>query len=233
MRKIAIIIFGPPGSGKGTQANLTASKLGLIHFDTGQFLESVVHDPARKKNPLIAREKKFFDTGILLTPSFVCREVSGHIRKIADAGWGVVLSASPRTLAESKQFLPFLEKLFGKKNIFFFVLDVPERVSIARNSSRLVCRFCKAPLLTQFYPAKKPTRCPVCGGKLYRRSLDNVATINVRLKEYEARTEPVFAFIMKRGYRVVPIDGRAEPYKVFQKIRAKLIKPLGKSVGRW
>ena len=57
----AIIIYGLPGSGKGTQANLLADKLGLIHFDTGKYLERIVHDPANKKNKIIRRERKNFD----------------------------------------------------------------------------------------------------------------------------------------------------------------------------
>src|SRR5216684_407270 len=83
-RKIVVMLYGPPGSGKGTQANLIADKLDLVHFDTGKFLEAAVHDPKRQKEKIIQRERKLFDSGILMTPSFVTKEVQRHARRI----WG-------------------------------------------------------------------------------------------------------------------------------------------------
>ena len=122
MKKIAVIIYGPPGGGKGTQANLLANKLGLIHFDTGKFLESVIYDSDRKNNNVIKRERKNFETGKLMTPSFVAKEVMQAVNRISKAGWGVVFSGSPRTVYEAQKLPPILEKLYGKKNIFVFEL---------------------------------------------------------------------------------------------------------------
>lgn len=218
MRKIAVIIYGSPGSGKGTQANFLAQKLDLIHFDTGKFCESVVHDPARQKERTVQRERKLFDSGILMTPTFVLGEVSRAVTKIAKAGWGVVMSGSPRTVYEAGGLIPLLEKLYGRKNIFIFVLKIPAAVSIRRNSRRILCKACNAPLLTQYYPSKNPEHCPICGGPFYRRTLDNAETISVRLREYANRTEPVFKVLRKRGYRLREIDGRPAPYKVFKSI---------------
>ena len=218
MRKIAVIIYGPPGSGKGTQANLLADKLNAIHFDTGKFLEAVVHDPARQKEPLIKRERKLYDGGILMTPSFVFREVSREAKRIAKADWGIIFSGSPRTVYEAKNFMPILEKLYGRKQIFLFVLKLPPRISIERNSHRLVCAFCGAPLLTAYYPSRRAAQCPVCGGRFRRRVDDNPATIKIRLEEYKNRTEPVFEIARKLGYRIHEIDARPAPYKVFRKI---------------
>jgi adenylate kinase len=220
MRKIAVIIYGPPGSGKGTQAEFAAKKLGLIHFDTGKFCESVVHDPSRQKEKAIQRERKLFDTGILMTPGFVLKEVSRAVAKIAKAGWGVTFSGSPRTEYEAKGLMPILEKLYGKKNIFAFVLKIPAKDSVSRNSRRVICKACGAPLLTKYYPSKNYKHCPICGGQFYRRTLDNPATIKVRLQEYANRTKPVFEILKKRGYRLIEIDGRPAPYKVFNKISA-------------
>ena len=115
MKRVAIILYGPPGSWKGTQANLLAAKLGLIHFDTGHFLEAVVHDPSRGREALIRRERPLFDSGKLLTPSFVLKEVAAATKKVSRAGWGVVYSGSPRTLYEAEGLLPVLKKLFMKK----------------------------------------------------------------------------------------------------------------------
>ena len=120
MKKIVLILYGPPGSGKGTQANLLANKLGIIHFDTGRFAESLVHDPARQREKVIRRERKLFDTGKLMTPSFILREVVKKVKQLNAAGWGIIFSGSQRTMYEAEGLLPILNKLYGKKNIYIF-----------------------------------------------------------------------------------------------------------------
>lgn len=219
MRKIAIILYGPPGSGKGTQANLLANMLDLVHIDTGRLVEATVHDPKLQKDPVIRRERKMFDGGILCTPSWVLGIVKKRATELARAGLGVVFSASPRTLYEAERLIPILEREYGKKNLFIFNLQVDPGHSITRNSKRLLCRVCKTPLLTAYYPSKNPKYCPMCGGPLYRRTLDKPETIKIRLMEYENRTMPIFGYAKKRGYVVRKIDGRPAPFRVLEKIR--------------
>jgi adenylate kinase len=222
MKKIAVVIYGPPGSGKGTQANLLAESLGLIHFDTGRFVESVVHNPSRQKEKVIQRERKLFDGGKLMTPAFVLREVAKHTKQIARAGFGVVYSGSPRTMYEAKGLIPVLSKLYGKKNVFFIVLQVPEQTSSSRNRARLVCKTCRRPLLTAY--AKEMKNCPVCGGKFYKRSVDNPKIMHIRLEEYRKRTEPIFTLARSKGFRFKEVDGRPAPAKVFEQIHGYLKK---------
>lgn len=226
MRKIAVILYGPPGSGKGTQANLLASKLGLVHFDTGKYLEFVVHNPARQKEKLIQRERKNFDEGVLVTPSFVFREVSRATEKIAKAGLGVVFSGSPRTIYEAERFMPILDRLYGRDNIFVFELKLPPQYSIKRNSARMMCSVCGYGLLSQYYPKVKAKYCPVCGGKFYKRTLDNPKVIKMRLKEYANRTMPIFGVLKKSGYEIEPINAKLPPYKVLGKVAQTIF--LGK-----
>ena len=227
MAKIAIILYGAPGSGKGTQANLISQKLGLIHFDTGRFLEGIVHDPKRQKEKMVRRERKLFDAGILMTPSFVLREMAREARAIAKARWGLIFSGSPRTIYEAKGLIPLLEKLYSKRNIFVFHLNVSPKESLERNSRRLLCSVCHAPLLTIYYSPKTSKHCGICGGPLYRRTIDKPEVIKVRLKQYEERTKPIFDFMQVRGYNISKINGAAPPYLVFKHIykylkRAKL-----------
>lgn len=222
MRKIAMILYGPPGSGKSTQANLLADKFDLVHFDTGKFLEAIVHDPARQKEKTIRRERKLFDSGILMTPSFVLREVKKEINLLARAGLGIVFSGSPRTMYEAEGMMPLLEKLYGKKNIFIFAISLSPAESVRRNSKRIVCSVCRTPLLTAYYPAKNPKHCPVCAGPFYKRTLDKPEVIRVRFKQYMDRTVPIFAYLRKRGYRLRQVDGVPPPYKVFRKISASI-----------
>ena len=222
MQKV-VILYGAPGSGKGTQANLLASKFDLIHFDTGKFFEAVVHDPKNQKNPEIRAERKLFDGGKLMTPSFVLKTVKKEAMEIHRAGYGIVFSGSPRTMFEAEGLMPELLKLYGKKDINIFILDVPATESIKRNSSRMMCKFCGYGLLTAYYDVKNPKHCPVCGGPFYKRTLDNPETIKIRLKEYNERTAPIFGYMKKHGFKQVKINARPAPFKVFEKI----VKELG------
>jgi adenylate kinase len=221
---IAIIIIGPPGSGKGTQAKLLAERLGLIHFDTGKYIEQVVHAPANRKNKIIQRERKLFDSGILCEPDWVLKIVGEKTKKLAEAGFGIVFSGSPRTFYESfgdeKQegLVDVLEKHYGKKNIFIFKIDISAQNSIKRNGNRLLCSVCGIQLMATFKDVAKLKTCPFCGGKLYRRTLDKPETIKIRLKEYIERTLPIAAELKKRGYKIIRINGEPLPAKVSQSI---------------
>lgn len=220
MRKIAIVLYGPPGSGKGTQANLLVDMLdNLVHFDTGKFLESTLHDPKLQKNTNIRRERKLFDNGILNTPSWVLGIVKKQVKELSAAGLSVVFSGSPRTMFEAEGLVPLIEKEYGRKNVFVLNLDVRPEHSFTRNSKRLVCKICRRPLLTAYYPSKHPKHCPVCGGPLYRRTLDILSTIKVRLEEYRNRTMPIFKYWKSHGYKVHKIDGRPAPFIVLEQIR--------------
>ncbi|TSC82021.1 MAG: adenylate kinase [Parcubacteria group bacterium Gr01-1014_20] len=220
MKKIAVMFYGPPGSGKTTQASLISDKLGLFHFDTGHFLESLVYDPENQTKKVIVRERKLFEEGTLMTPSFVLREVSNETKKIAKAGWGIVFSGSPRTVYEAQNLFPLLEKLYGKKNVFIFVMKINDAKSSHRNTERLVCSTCNRPLLKEFYPSRKPKHCPFCAGSFYKRSLDNAEAIKVRVKQYEERTKPIINLAKKRKYDIQTINGELAPYQIFKKVYA-------------
>lgn len=221
-----IVIYGPPGAGKGTQADLTARYFGFIHFDTGKYLESLIHNPAALKSAEVRRERNLFDTGKLMTTSWVLKVVGSKIKEIAAAGLGLVLSGSPRTVGEAENLLPILEKLYGRENMLFFVLKVPPGTSLKRNSRRLICSVCGSPLLrvksTEDFTVKSP--CPFCGGKLVKRTLDRLSVIRDRLIEFDLKTLPVFAAIKKNGYKVNVIKGDALPFRVFDFIKKEIIR---------
>jgi len=224
MKKIAVILYGPPGSGKSTQARFLSAKLDLFLSDTGRYLEALVHDENNQKNKTIRRERELYDSGKLMTPSFVLRVVEQRVKRIARADSSIILSGSPRTLYEAKGLLPVLAKEYGRKNVFVFVLDVPKAVSLKRNGKRYLCRVCGSPLLAEYYPSTKPKHCPVCAGPLYKRTDDNPRVLSTRLEQYENRTKPIFEFMRKKGYRVISVDGRPAPFKLFRTIYGHLEK---------
>jgi adenylate kinase len=215
-RKKIVILFGPPGSGKTTQAALVARKLGLIQLDTGRILEAAIYDPANQADPYVAEQKKLFEAGKLLDSGWAFSVIKNSLEGISAVGMGAVLSGSPRVLDEAQKLLPVIENLFGKENIFAFVIRVPEEVSLKRNESRLICSKCYAPVLTEF--VGDLTACPICGGELRKRTVDNPETILVRLEEYHKRTEPILEFMKSEGYKLQEVDGTAAPYKVFESI---------------
>lgn len=226
--KIAIAFFGLPGSGKGTQAALAANVFGLLNFDTGRHLESLWYDPKRQREPIVKRERALFEAGKLNTPSFVVAEVLRAIRETAKTGRGIVFSGSPRTLHEAEREIPLLEQVYGRDRLFLFFLDVGPKDSIARNSRRRICTFCKAMLLAEYYPSKVPKTCPLCAAPLYRRTLDVPEVIKKRIVEYNERTAPVLDFLKKRGSKVVRLDGRPAPFEVFKEIEKTVSRALKK-----
>jgi adenylate kinase len=200
MTKKAIIIYGPPGSGKGTQADLLAKNVGFTHFDTGKFVEKLVHDPALQDDPSIQLERKNFETGKLMTPAFVLEKVSGAAKKIAVAGEGLIFSGSPRTLYEAfgdvntEGLVSILEGLYGKENIHVFLINVKSETSIARNSAR------------------------------GRKKIDDPEVIKIRLVEYAERTKPIVKKLEAQSYKVTRVDGESSPAEVHQYIVRHLAK---------
>jgi adenylate kinase len=213
----AIIIYGPPGSGKGTQAQRIAERFNLEHIETSKLIEKMIFNPALKDDPIIQRERKNFETGKLCTPEWIAGIVKKEIKRIYQTGKGILFSGSPRTLYEAKELAPFLEELYGKENILVLEIKIKPETSIFRNSHRRICQQCRFSLVYSS-ENEKLEKCPQCGGKLVKRILDKPETIKVRLKEYKERTEPIYRFLEKRGIKVIAIDGEPPVEDVWQDI---------------
>ncbi len=216
----AIIIYGPPGSGKGTQAELLTRKYSAVHFDTGRYIENLVHSPEARKNKILSRERKLFDAGILCTPSWVLKITRDEAERIAKAKFHVVFSGSPRTMFEAfgdkknEGLVHALGRVYGKRNIIVVKLDIPEKESAKRNGARFICSVCGLPRLSSV----SGNHCALCAGILRKRVLDDPKVIPVRLREYRERTYPIIANMKKMGVSIKTIDGTPLPYKVHEKI---------------
>lgn len=229
---IAVILFGPPGSGKGTQAQLLADKLNLFHFDTGKYIRDIFYSPEFKNNAIIKQERRLNESGQLNTSSWVFEIVSKKIKEIDKINKGIVLSGSPRTIAEafgqnsdSNGLMDILEKDYGKKNIFIFVLKIPAKESIKRNTHRLICSVCRTPILnTSKLRNIKISTCLFCGGKMNHRLDDEKEVIFKRLKEYENQSQPIIKEMKKRNFQIITIDGAPLPFKIHNSIMTKITK---------
>ncbi len=224
-----LIVLGPPGAGKGTQAELLAEKFSLYHFETSKILEAHIMN-AKKGEYITVKGKKYFldeerrkwKTGELLSPLFTSFLVRKKIKELAKEGVGVVMSGSPRTLPEARELIPFLKKLYGKNNIKVFLLDITPKETIFRNSHRRICKLMRHPILYS-KETKNLTKCPLDGSELVRRKgLDDPETIKVRLKEYKERTFPLVDYFKKEKLKVVKINGSPPPAVVFDSILKKL-----------
>lgn len=233
--KKALIMYGSPGAGKGTQANLLAAKLGLVHFDTGKFMEQTVHDPANVDDAEIQAQRVNFDTGKLCDPAWAYKIVAEQTRRIHGSDFGIVFSGSPRTefeafeaasaeasAAEGRKsgLVDLLEDLYGKDNVYVVYLKINVETTVHRNSNRLVCSVCGTPVM--YLPEAQPKICPICGGEFRKRTLDTPDVIKVRLQEFEKRTAPILAKLKARGYEIIEVDGEPLPYIVFANILRKL-----------
>lgn len=231
--KIGIIIFGPQGSGKGTQAKLLADKFDFFRFDSGGYLRKILYDPRFQKNKIIQRERKLNEAGKLNTELWFTKIVGKRFEELIRLEQSIVSEGFPRTIFEAfgnkkiKGVINIFKKGYGKNNIFIFLLDIPEKESIKRITQRFTCSVCKALLLSPKLLRLGRIKfkiCPFCGGKIVHRVDDNKESILVRLREYKERTQPIFKELKKRGYKIYRIDGTPMPHKIHQSIVAKISK---------
>jgi len=221
-----IILMGPPGSGKGTQAILLCDKFtNLYYFETSKILEEKFAEIKKEKEIevegkkySILKEKKRWLKGELCSPPFVTFLVKEKIEELFREGMNLVLAGSPRTVYEAERIIPQIEKLYGKENIKIFLLEIPPEETIKRNSQRKICELMRHPII--FSPQTKNLKiCPLDGSKLIKRKgLDDPKTIVKRIEAYQKETLPVIDYFKKRNYKVIKINGSPPPVKVFNEI---------------
>jgi len=181
------IIFGPPGSGKGTYASRLQAKLGVEVIATGDLLRDIM----KEDTPLGRKVKGFVEKG-LLGPSEVVTEVLKQRLAMSTGRKGFILDGYPRTIEQAKA----LEKLAQIDAVI--LLTVPEKIIIERLSSRRICRNCGEVYNIRFLKPKVEGVCDKCGGQLYQRSDDKPEVIKDRIDVYEKQTEPVLKYYKEK-----------------------------------
>lgn len=208
-----IVILGPQGSGKGTQAKLLAQKFGLDHFDAGRALREV----ARMDTPLGREVYEIQNVTKTLVPSRILREIL-HIR-LNDLGreQGIVFDGIPRNVEQARYFEEALQE-FGRKIDRVIFVDISEEESLKRIGKRFSCEKCKEAVILKENEAEI---CAKCGGKLSQRADDTKEGIEKRLSIFKAETLPVMEYFEKKNL-VSKIDGAQSVEKVFEDILANI-----------
>jgi len=183
-----MILLGPPGAGKGTQAKTLAEELKLPHISTGDLLRQNVSEGSE----LGRKAKDFMNKGALVPDGLVTQMVNERIL-LPDAKKGFILDGYPRNINQAKALDDMLKRTGSVINIVIY-LDTSEPVVIQRLSGRLVCSVCGANFHAQNMPPKVKMTCDNCGGKLYQRSDDNPETIKKRLQVYLEESSPLIRY---------------------------------------
>ena len=204
-----IVIFGPPGSGKGTYATLLKSQLGIPHISTGD----LVREEIKNKTPIGDEIVKYSNAGRLV-PDEIITQILKRRLSTPDLSKGFILEGYPRSIEQAKQLESML-KLDAVLN-----LNVPAKAIVDRLSARMQCRNCGSIYNELTLKPVVPGKCDKCGGELFKRDDDQPNIILERLKVYEQTSSPVVDFYRSRGLLkdVVVDDPNASPDVIVRKI---------------
>ncbi len=195
-----IILLGPPGAGKGTQAVVLAAKLDIPHISTGDMFRKAVKD----QTPMGLEAKRYMDSGALVPDEVTIGIVRDRLA-LEDCAKGFLLDGFPRTVYQAEALEGILEEL-GKALDSVLCIDVDANALIDRITGRRTCKDCGALYHISYSPSKKPDVCDACGGPLYQRDDDKEETVRRRLEVYSQQTSPLISFYRDKGL-LVDIDG--------------------------
>jgi len=212
---IRLILFGPPGVGKGTQGKRLAGDMGLIQISTGDMLRAAV----AVGSPLGEKAKTYMDSGNLVPDEVVVGLIKERINN-DDAGNGFILDGFPRNLNQARSLAKMLKDCGLELDRVVF-LDASYDTLIRRLSGRLACRACGFGFHRHYSPPRVEGRCDRCNGELYQRDDDKEEVIAARLEVYHQQTEPLLAYYAaSSGFR--KIDANGDPDDVYGHLRQVL-----------
>lgn len=216
-----VIIVGPQGAGKGTQAAAVAPTLGLEHVATGDLFRGIL----KSDSELGDEVRHYYDQGALVPDELTIRVLFAHIEKLqnerADLS-GVLLDGFPRNSAQAKALDEALSER-GESISAVVLVDVPRDELMKRLTGRLICRECGATYHREFNPPQNEDVCDQCGGELYQRSDDTPEAVEKRLGIYYEQTEPILEHYREQGV-LIELDGNREIKQVTGEILDALKK---------
>lgn len=212
-----ILLMGPPGAGKGTQAEKLIREYGIPQISTGDMFRAAV-----KSGTALGKEaKSYMDKGALVPDSVTVGIVKERLAQ-DDCKKGWILDGFPRTTAQASALDAILHDL-GIQLTAVLDFNVNRDDLVKRVSGRLVCRQCGASFHKEFRPPKQEGVCDNCGGELYQRADDNEVTVRERLAVYDTSTKPLIDYYKVSG-RYYEINGDQSMDKVFADVQAVLKK---------
>src|SRR5574344_1363119 len=216
-----IILMGPPGAGKGTQAKKIIGEYAIPHISTGDMFREAI----KKGTPLGLTAKGFIDKGHLVPDDVTIGLVKDRLSK-PDCDKGFLLDGFPRTIPQAEA-LEKLTKEIGKEIDLVIEIVVDEQELVRRICGRRVCKKCGAPYHVDTMKPKVEGICDLCGGELVQRPDDNEEALKTRLEHYHNQTFPLIAFYNERGL-VKTVDGSIGLENVFSEIK-KMIHGVDRS----
>lgn len=210
-----LILLGPPGAGKGTQAANIVNKYSLPHISTGDIFRANI----KQGTELGKRAKEYMDKGELVPDSLVVELVEDRLSK-DDTQVGFMLDGFPRTIYQAQALDEVLQTMGSSLNYVVNIVVDPS-VLVERAVGRRICKDCGATYHIKFNPSKEEKICDVCSGELYQRSDDNEETVTNRISVYTNETAPLVNYYEKSG-KLVTIDGLQNIDKVFSDIEKAL-----------
>lgn len=198
-----LVLLGPPGVGKGTQAERLAEDLGLPHISSGELFRENI-DAA---TPLGVEAKKYIDRGLLVPDDITIGMVAERL-DAADCEFGAILDGFPRTIDQAQA----LDRTLAMRDACLTTvpyINAATETLLERLGGRWTCRDCQVVYHSLFNPPSEPGRCDACGGELYQRQDDTPETHRKRIEVYQEQTAPLIDYYRERGL-LVEIDGHAD-----------------------
>ncbi|NLV21581.1 MAG: adenylate kinase [Syntrophomonadaceae bacterium] len=212
-----IILLGPPGAGKGTQAEFIKANYPILHISTGDMFREAVGN----KTAMGLEAKKYMDAGQLVPDEVTIGVVEERLSQ-PDCSNGFLLDGFPRTIPQAEALDKVMAGL-GKRVDLALEITVPDSIIIERMTGRVSCSQCKAVYNTNFNPPVKAGICDKCGGELVQRSDDKEETVKNRLQVYAEQTQPLLGYYEKAG-KLKSLDGNRDPQVVFKDVQSLLEK---------
>ena len=207
-----LVLLGPPGAGKGTQARMLEKRLNTPQVASGDLLRSAV----RSRTPLGLQAKRYMDKGALVPDDLVLKLIDERLNK-PDAAAGFILDGFPRTVEQAETLAGMLKEHGDRHLDKVVAIMVPDDEIVKRISGRRTCKNCGAMYHLIYDPPRNQNLCNNCNGELYQRDDDAEDTVRMRLDVYAAATRPLLEYYGRTGL-LTQINGIGRPEEIQQRI---------------
>src|SRR6056297_392441 len=209
--QMRLILLGPPGAGKGTQAEGIKKEFNIPHISTGD----IFRENIKNNTELGKKAQEYMNKGLLVPDELVVDLVKDRLSK-EDCKKGFLLDGFPRTIEQAKALDKVLDKINQKLDRAINI-NVDEEILVERIVGRRICKDCKATYHVKFNPPKVEGTCDKCGGELYQRDDDKEETVEKRIKVYNEQTQPLIDYYDSKDL-LLNINGEQEIQKVLEDI---------------